>query len=93
MSGQALPVRLTLYTRPGCHLCDLMRDAVWRAAARVPLTLDEIDITTDPALTTRYGTEVPVLLAGGRELARHRITDAGLVEGLTRASRNRDADG
>jgi hypothetical protein len=71
----ATPLRLTLYSKPGCHLCDEMKGVLLRVAADVPLALDEIDISTDAALSAQYGWDVPVLMLGGRKLAKHRITE------------------
>ena len=76
-------ITLTLYTRPGCHLCDEMKAAIARAARDVPLTLEEVDISTDPALEARYGVEIPVLLVNGRKAAKYRVSDAELARILT----------
>ena len=42
-----LMVRLTLYSRPGCHLCEEMKATVDRVATSVPLQVDEIDVSTE----------------------------------------------
>ena len=71
---------LTLYSRPGCHLCDDMKVIVERVArsATPPLTIDEVDISTDPVLEARYGLEIPVLLVNGRKAAKYRVTEGEL---------------
>ena len=71
---------LVLYSRPGCHLCDVMKAVVRRVAARVPLAFEEIDISTDAALEARYGVDIPVLLVNGEKAAKHRVTEAELVK-------------
>ena len=73
------PVALTIYSRPGCHLCEEMKTVVARVARRVALTLDEIDISTDPALEQRFGLEIPVLLVDGRKVAKYRVTETELT--------------
>jgi hypothetical protein len=72
---------LTLYSRPGCHLCDEMKAAVQRvtAAVQVPITIEEIDISTDPSLEARYGLEIPVLLIDGKKAAKFRVTEGELT--------------
>jgi hypothetical protein len=75
-------INLTLYSRPGCHLCDEMKAVVARVASAMPLSLQEIDISTDPALESRYGLEIPVLLVEGRRAAKHRVTEAELTRML-----------
>ena len=72
-------IALTLYSRPGCHLCDEMKTVIARVAARVPIALEEIDISSDPALEERYGLEIPVLLVEGKKAAKYRLTDEALL--------------
>jgi hypothetical protein len=67
--------RLTIYSRPGCHLCDEMKAVVARVAQAAALEIDEIDVSTDPALEARYGHEVPVLEIDGRKAAKYRVTE------------------
>ena len=70
--------RLTLYSRPGCHLCDEMKAVVARLARSMPLTVEEIDISTDPELERLYGLEIPVLLVDGKKAAKYRVTEDAL---------------
>ena len=74
-------IALTLYSRPGCHLCDEMKAVVRRAINSIqePITLEEIDISTDPDLEARYGLEIPVLLVNGKKTAKYRLTDADIM--------------
>jgi thiol-disulfide isomerase/thioredoxin len=74
-------IALTLYSRPGCHLCDEMKAVVQRVvgAAGVPATVEEIDISTDSDLDERYGLEIPVLLIDGRKAAKYRVTEEALT--------------
>lgn len=72
----------TLYSKPGCHLCDDMKIVIRRVmeTARTPIALEEIDITTDAELEARYGIEIPVLLVDGRKAAKYRIAEAELLK-------------
>ena len=79
-------IHLTLYSRPGCHLCEEMKAVINRLAADSPLALTEIDISTDPDLEARYGTEIPVLIADGKKVAKYRISEAQLRRMITAAS-------
>jgi len=71
-------IGLTLYSRPGCHLCDEMKAVVARVARTIPLSLREIDISTDAALDAEYGLEIPVLLVEGKKAAKYRIGEEEL---------------
>ncbi len=71
-------IAVTIYSRPGCHLCDQMKAVVERVARSVAIVVHEIDISTDPALEARYGSEIPVLLVEGTKAAKYRVTEAEL---------------
>jgi hypothetical protein len=73
--------RLTIYSRPGCHLCDEMKTVVAAVVKGLPggtITVEHIDITSDPILEGLYGEEIPVLLIDGRKAAKYRITESEL---------------
>jgi hypothetical protein len=79
-------IALTLYSRPGCHLCDEMKaivDRVTRSIAE-PSTLDVVDISIDADLESRYGLEIPVLLVNGRKAAKYRVREEELRRLLTK---------
>jgi len=80
-------MQLTIYSRPGCHLCDEMKAVVERVvrSAAGPLTIEAIDISTDPALEARYGVEIPVLLVDGKKVAKYRIGEEALRRILSAA--------
>ena len=59
---------VTLYSRPGCHLCDDARAALNRVRARAPFALDERNIEDDAALHARYLERIPVIALDGEEL-------------------------
>ncbi len=71
---------LTLYSRPGCHLCDEMKAVVQRVTRTIamPIAIHEVDISTDPDLESRYGLEIPVLLVGERKVAKYRVAEEEL---------------
>ena len=77
-NAQTRRVSITIYSRPGCHLCDEMKAIVARVARSVPLTLEDIDISTDPALEASYGPDIPVLMIGGKKAAKYRLTEGEL---------------
>jgi glutaredoxin len=76
-------VTLTLYSKPGCHLCDDVRATLDELRPEHTFALEEVDITTDAELFARYRFEIPVLLMDGREVARGRITDRELMKILS----------
>lgn len=71
-------IALTIYSRPGCHLCDEMKAVVLTVAQSIPLSLEEIDISIDADLERRYGLEIPVLMVEGKKAAKYRIGEGEL---------------
>jgi glutaredoxin len=81
-------IALTVYSRPGCHLCEEMKAAIDRVAQSIPLTVEVIDISDDAELEARYGLEIPVLLVDGKKAAKYRVSEKELARILrARATR------
>jgi glutaredoxin len=59
--------RVTLYSRPGCHLCDDARAVIARVCADLGEEYIEVSIDGDPELQRRFGEEIPVTLVDGRQ--------------------------
>jgi hypothetical protein len=76
--------RITVYSRPGCHLCEEMKAVVARATSGLSAwtRVEEIDISSDPALEARFGLDIPVLTIDGRKVAKYRVTEAALARML-----------
>lgn len=80
-------LRLTFYAKPGCHLCDDAREIVEQVVSEFgdSVSIDEIDITEDPALQREYGEEIPVVFVGERRHSQWHV-DAGRLRDRIRAS-------
>ncbi len=76
--------RVTLYSRPGCHLCDDARAVIDRVCADLGEGFEEIDIDADPALREKYGVEIPVTLVDGKQHNFWRVDEARLRAALSR---------
>src|SRR5881394_3299122 len=55
------PIRVEVYSRPGCHLCDDAKAVIHRFRGRYAMELSVIDIDRDPELVAAYGEEIPVV--------------------------------
>jgi hypothetical protein len=75
---------LTLYGKPGCHLCDDAREVVERVRAAHPFELRQVDVSLDPGLHREYGERIPVLELDGEELFEFHIDEAELVRRVGR---------
>ena len=75
---------MTLYGKPGCHLCDDAREVVERVRAEHPFELREVDVSLDVELSRVYGERIPVLELDGEELFEFRVDEGVLVERVDR---------
>ena len=73
---------VTLYSRPGCHLCDDARTALERVRRRQPFDLVEVDIERDDALHRAYLERIPVVAVDGEELFEYFVDEATLAARL-----------
>jgi hypothetical protein len=69
---------LTLYSRPDCHLCELMLREL-QGLLRGRAELRRVDISHDLDLIERYGLRIPVLACGDEEISGYPL-DAAAVE-------------
>ena len=75
---------LTLYGKPGCHLCDDARAAVERVTARRGVSLEQVDVSLDPVLYARYGERIPVLEMDGETVFEFFVDEVVLERRLDR---------
>lgn len=67
------PRDITLYSRPGCHLCEEAKASVAPLLREFGAFLREVNIEEDAVLKERYGWDIPVIFIGARKAAKHRI--------------------
>ena len=73
---------VTLYTRPGCHLCDDARAALEKLRTNHEFELTEIDIETDDALHAAYLERIPVICLDGEHVSDYFLDEATLTARL-----------
>ena len=69
----AAPLDVTIYSRPGCHLCEEAKAHMAPLLKEFGARLTEINIDDDPELRARYDYDVPVIFLGARKAAKHRV--------------------
>jgi glutaredoxin len=72
--------RITIYSKPDCHLCDRAKEVVERCRAKVDFAIEVVDISQNPELFQRYRNDIPVILLDGNEIARHFVRERKLLE-------------
>ncbi len=79
-------MKVTLYTRRGCHLCDEAKREIEAAQHHRAFDYEELDIDSDAGLLQLYNEEVPVIAIDGRKAFKYRLTADELLKKLeTRA--------
>ena len=79
-----MTTRLTLISRPGCHLCEVAEEVLGRVAAATGEQWTTVDVTDSVEWERDYGDRVPVLLLDGREHGYWRIEEQRLLRDLAR---------
>lgn len=76
--------RVVLYSKSGCHLCDVAMETIELIRQQTAFELSVVDIQSDPQLYERYRYQVPVVCIDGEEVFRHyvdAVVFAGTVNG------------
>ena len=77
------PIRVEIYSRPGCHLCDEAKAVIDSVRGRHHLEVHVVNVEDDPQLEARYGTEIPVVFINGKKTFKYRVDAAELERKLT----------
>ncbi|MBZ5659365.1 MAG: glutaredoxin family protein [Acidobacteriia bacterium] len=80
------PRDVTIYSRPGCHLCEEAKSQIAPLLIEFNARLTEINIDEDPDLRALYDYDVPVIFMGARKAAKHRVDLAQFRRQLRDAS-------
>lgn len=75
--------RITMVSKPGCHLCDEARAVIERVAADLGVGWVERSIEDDPALKEQYWEQIPVTFVDGRQHDYWRVDETRLRSALT----------
>jgi len=76
------PIRIEIYSRPGCHLCEDAKAVIEQFRESYPIVMNVIDIESSAELEHRYGVDIPVVFINGDEAYRHRVDRAELERNL-----------
>ena len=71
-----------LYSRQGCHLCDVVKQSLERLTHRAAFTWREVDIDADENLKQQFNTEVPVVFIDGRKAFKYRMDEGDFLKKL-----------
>ena len=78
-------LRVTIFSRQNCHLCDVVLKMATRLQAEAPFDLTKVDISEDVGLTRDYGDRIPVVLIDGVEACAGKVTEGALRRAIKKA--------
>lgn len=78
------PVRVTVYSKPGCHLCEDAVAVVARVTDDLGVGWTEVDISTDDALLAQWWEQIPVIFVDDVQHDYWRVDEARLRAALAR---------
>jgi thiol-disulfide isomerase/thioredoxin len=73
---------LSLYSRPECHLCEEMIDALKLWQKRFNFKINVIDIDQDSSLIARFAARIPLLAADNVEICEYHLDEKALLHFL-----------
>jgi glutaredoxin len=76
-------VLITMYGKPGCHLCDDARAVIERVASDLGVRWEERDITRSEEDMRRYWDQIPVTLINGVQHDFWRVDETRLRTAIT----------
>ena len=65
--------RVTIYSRPGCHLCEEAKAAIENSNCSDRFILEEVNIESDEELLKKYKYDIPVVAIDGVDAFMHRV--------------------
>src|SRR5438445_12056658 len=81
--------QVILYTRQGCHLCEIAREQLQKIQQQFPFALASVDVDGDPELAAKFGDQVPVVSMNGKVRFHGCINEVLLIRLLRAESTNR----
>lgn len=80
---------VTIFTRPGCHLCDVAKSNIDSSGCAGKFILEEINIDLDPAAREKYQYDIPVIFINGVKAFKHEVPPKDFKRKLERLANRR----
>jgi glutaredoxin len=78
------PAEVILYTRKGCHLCEVVKESLVKLERRGGYKWQEVDVDSDPEVRRLYTDEVPVVFINGRKAFKYHMDEQDFLRKLAR---------
>lgn len=74
--------QVILYSRKGCHLCEVVKESLTKLSRRTQFTLQEFDVDSDLNLRRQFTDEVPVVFINGQKAFKYRMDEKEFLKKL-----------
>lgn len=74
---------VVLYSRKGCHLCEIVKESLDKLSRQTAFRWREIDVNSDTELRRRFSDEVPVVFINGRKAFKYRMDEREFLRKLS----------
>lgn len=78
---------VVVYSRVGCHLCDVVKETLAQVKERADFQWREVDIDSDEELRQQYNEQVPVVFINGRKAFKYHMSAQDFLSALARSAR------
>ena len=73
---------VVVYSRKGCHLCEIVKESLVKLQRQGGFTWREIDVDSDEQLRRQFTDEVPVVFINGRKAFKYRMDEREFLRKL-----------
>jgi glutaredoxin len=80
---------VVVYSRQGCHLCDVVKDTLAQLQPAADFRWREVDIDADPELRQQYNDQVPVVFIDGRKAFKYNMDPRHFLRALSASSNSK----
>jgi glutaredoxin len=74
--------QVVVYSRKGCHLCEIVKETLGKLERRGGFTWQEVDVESDSTLRRQFTDEVPVVFIDGRKAFKYRMSENDFLRKL-----------
>ena len=75
--------QVILYSRKGCHLCEVVKESLGKLSRKATFAWQEIDVDSNPELRRQFTDEVPVVFINGRKAFKYRMDEKEFLKKLS----------
>ena len=77
------PREVVVYSRKGCHLCEIVKESLSKLERRGGFKWRDIDVDGDDLLRRQFSDEVPVVFIDGRKAFKYHMDEREFLRKLS----------